>query len=56
MTLVEQLADVIRGGTLASREWRDQDVEAFCAAAEQHGVLPLVAERMATAGAGLVRP
>jgi len=56
MTMVEQLAEVLRGGMLAPTEWRDEDVEAFCAAAEHHGVLPLVAEQLLAEGARAPAP
>jgi hypothetical protein len=45
MTLTETLAAILRGDAVAADVWRAIDAGAFCAAADQHGVLPLVAER-----------
>lgn len=52
MTLTDLLAVLVRGGEVAPAAWSGLDVETVCAAAEHHGVLPLVAERLRTIDEG----
>ncbi len=46
--LPDLLASIVRGDPIAAAMWPaiDSDIDAFCASAEAHGVLPLVADRM----------
>jgi len=44
--LPDLLASVVRGDPIEAARWPAIDIDAFCAAAEAHGVLPLVADRM----------
>ena len=45
--ITDVLAALVCGGDVARESWRGLDVDIFCRAAERHGVLPLVAARLA---------
>jgi hypothetical protein len=48
MTVLDTLAAILRGDAVPADAWRGVDTDAFCAAADRHGVLPLIAERWRT--------
>jgi hypothetical protein len=50
--LTDLLASLLRGDPLASTAWATLDADAFCRAADAHGVLPLIAQRWREGGDG----
>lgn len=48
---VDRLAALVRGEPVATADLTEEDPVAFCAMAEAHGVVPLVAARLAASGA-----